>query len=89
MQNVQTTNSCDTLHYQHLGPFETFGKINDVTFYLDLPSQMRIHLVFHVNLLEPYSLSFMPIHMVSFPTHVQLVDGQQYQVGGILDSKIM
>ena len=43
-----------TLNYRQLGPFCINGKINDVTFRLDLPSQLRIHPVFHSSLLEPY-----------------------------------
>ena len=31
------------------------GKINDVTFRLDLPPHMHLHPVFHVSLLEPYT----------------------------------
>ena len=36
-QHIKTTRSCDKLDYQRLGPFHIYGKINDVTFLLDLP----------------------------------------------------
>eukprot|EP00744_Colponema_vietnamica_P021790 GILI01031190.1.p1 GENE.GILI01031190.1~~GILI01031190.1.p1 ORF type:complete len:344 (+),score=93.40 GILI01031190.1:204-1235(+) len=37
-----------------LGPFKIKEKISDVNYRLDLPPTMKIHNVFHVNLLRPY-----------------------------------
>ena len=53
-----------TLNYRQLGPFCINGKINDVTFRLDVPAQLRIHLVFHSFLLNPIrtSLSQIVLH---------------------------
>ena len=52
-RHIKTTRPCDKLDYRRLGPFRITGKINDVTFHLDLPPQLQIHLVFHCSLLEP------------------------------------
>ena len=52
--HIKTTRPCDKLDYRRLGPSHINGKINDVTFRLDLPSQLRIHPIFHSSLLEPY-----------------------------------
>ena len=50
--HIKTTRLCDKLDYRRLGPFRINEKINDVTFRLDLPPQLRIHPVFHSSLLE-------------------------------------
>ena len=62
---------------------------NDATFYLNLPAHMRLHLVFHNSLLEPCHTSLIPNRVVPPPPSVQLVDGPEYEVTAILDSKIM
>ena len=55
--SIKTTRPCYKLDYQHFGSYVISGKINDVTFHFDLPPYMRLHLVFHVSLLEPYTPS--------------------------------
>ena len=74
--------SCEKLDYQRLGPFLITAHINDVTFHLNLPAHMRLHPVFHSSLLEPCRTS-------SIPPSIQLVDGLEYEVATILDSKIV
>jgi hypothetical protein len=41
------------LDHQRLGPFLIVKQINVMVFQLKLLGSMRIHLVFHVSLLEP------------------------------------
>ena len=50
---------------------------------------MHLHPVFHVSLLEPYVCSSIPNRVVPPPTPVQLVDGPEFEVKAILDSKIV
>ena len=88
-RNVKTTRPCDKLDFQRLGPFVISGQVNDVAFRLDLPSHMRLHPVFHVSLLEPYTSSSIPNRSIPPPPHVQLLDGPEYEVEAILDSKFM
>ena len=59
-QHIKTIRPCAKLDYQRLGPFSINDKMNDVTFCLDLPSQLRIHPLFHSTLLEPYQTSSIP-----------------------------
>jgi hypothetical protein len=51
-RNLKTNCPCDKLDFHCLGPFSIVKKINDVAFRLELPPSMKIHLVFHVSLLE-------------------------------------
>ena len=66
-----------------------FGKINDVTFRLDLPPHMHLHPVFHVSPLEPYTTSSITGRLTSPPPPVEVSDGTEYEVVAILDSKIV
>ena len=59
-RNVKTTRPWDKLDFQCLGPFVISSQVNDVAFRLDLPSHMRLHPVFQVSLLEPYTSSSIP-----------------------------
>ena len=77
------------MDYRRLGPFRIIGKINDVAFRLDLPPQLRIHLVFHSSLLEPYEDSTILGHIKQPPPPIELEDGPEYEVVTILDSKIV
>ena len=50
---------------------------------------MHVHPVFHVSLLEPYNSTFIPNRVVPPSPVIELVEGPEYEVGAILDSKIM
>ena len=64
------------------------GKNNEVTFCLDLPSHMQLHPVFHCSLLQPCVLSGILNHVMLPPPAIEIVDGSEYEVATILDSKI-
>jgi hypothetical protein len=78
---MKTTHPCEKLDYRRLGPFRIIGKINDVAFRLDLPSQLRIHPVFHSSLLEPYQENTIPGRIIQPPPPIELAH--------ILDSRII
>jgi transposase InsO family protein len=86
-RNVKTTRPCAKLDYQRLGPFVISAQINDVAYRLDLPSHLRLHPVFHCSLLEPCITSAIPNRVRPPPPPVQLLDGPEYEVAAILDSK--
>ena len=74
------------MDYRRLGPFRIIRKINDVTFCLDLPPQLRIHPVFHSSLLERYQGILNRI--TPPPAPIELEAGPEYEVVAILDSKL-
>ena len=86
---MKTTRPSAKLDFQRLGPFVISHQVNDVAFHLDLPSHMRLHPVFHVSLLEPWTSSSIPNRVIPPPPPVQLAEGHEYEVEAILDSKVI
>ena len=88
-RHIKTTRPCDKLDYRRLGPFRISGKVNDVTFRLDLPPHLRIHPVFHSSLLEPYKANTIPDRVTPPPPPLELDAGPEYEVVVVLDSKFV
>ena len=87
--NIKTTRPCSKLDYQRFGPYMITGKISDVAFRLDLPPHMHFHPIFHVSLLEPYTTSSILSRLTTPPPPVEFLDGPEFEVAAILDSKIV
>jgi hypothetical protein len=51
-RNIKTTRPSDKLDYKKLGPFKIVRNIKNVSFELQFPPTMKIHLVFHISLLK-------------------------------------
>jgi hypothetical protein len=51
-QNIKTKQPCNKLDYKKLRSFRIREKIRPLNYKLELPETMRIHLIFHVLLLE-------------------------------------
>ena len=72
---------------KHHGPFKVTRVLSPITYQLELPSQWKIHDVFHINLLTPYHET--DIHGPNFTQPPpDLINGQEeYKVKEILDSR--
>src|ERR1700738_260464 len=71
-------------------PFKVLEVVGEgkLAFRLELPTQMRVHPVFHVSLLEPYRESTLPGRVQEPPLPVEVEGELEYEVERILDSKI-
>ena len=52
-KNIKIKRSSDKLDYTKLEPFKIKKKFKPITFRLTISKGMRIHLIFHILLLEP------------------------------------
>ena len=55
------------LSMRYYGPFQVIDKVNEVSYRLGLPNHWKIHNVFHVSLLRPFS-GDVPTDAVDEPT---------------------
>jgi len=77
------------LDHHFLGPFLIVEKVSSHVFQLGLSIALsRIHLVFHVSLLQPTSSSGIPNRAIDPPSLIELDDSDEWEVHRILDSKI-
>ena len=68
-QNIKTTCPSNKFDYWKLGPFKVINQISNNTYQLELPESLsRLHPVFNINLLEPYTLP------LTFPDCIQQCD---------------
>jgi hypothetical protein len=88
-RNLKTNRPCDKLGFRRLRPFLVVKQINDITFHLELPSSMKIHLVFHVSLLKLYKESSILSRFQLLPPRVEIEGQEEFEISEILDSRII
>ncbi len=87
-RNLKTCQLSDKLDYRCLGPFRVSKQVNEVAYRLDLPAFMKIHLMFHVSLLEPYRESTIPRQLPAPPPPIEINKKEEFEVSKIIDSHI-
>jgi hypothetical protein len=88
-RNLKTNCPCDKLDFRCRIFFSVVKQIKDVAFCLKLPPSMKIHLVFHVSLLEPYKESSISAKFQVPPPPIEIEGQEEFEVLEILDSRII
>lgn len=88
-EHIRSTRPAPKFAEKYLGPFTVLEQVGSLSYKLSLPDYMsRIHPVFHVSQLEPYTENIIPNRVQSPPPPIE-VDGEpEYEIAEILDSKI-
>ncbi|TPX39056.1 hypothetical protein SeLEV6574_g07443 [Synchytrium endobioticum] len=84
-KNVRTERPTKKLEYRWMGPCRVKKQISSVNYEVELPSNLRIHNVFHVSLLKPYIQPSDPSRKVSKPPPIRIEDEEGYIIKDILD----
>ncbi|TPX33406.1 hypothetical protein SeLEV6574_g08385 [Synchytrium endobioticum] len=84
-KNVRTERPTKKLEYRWMGPYRVKKQISSVNYEVELPSNLRIHNVFHVSLLKPYIQPSDPSRKVPKPPPIRIEDEEGYIIKDILD----
>jgi transposase InsO family protein len=76
-RNLATYRPSWKLDHQRMGPYKISEKVNEVTYRLTLPPELKIHDAFHVSLLEPYVPNQLP-NRVSIPPPPELINDLEH-----------
>jgi hypothetical protein len=73
------------LDYRKLGPFPILKKFSPITYKIELPKSVQVHLVFHISLLEPTYKDPNPKRNVPPPPTVIVNSEVEWEVKEILN----
>jgi hypothetical protein len=85
---IETTRPSKKLDFKRLGPFQIIESLNATSFRLQLPTEMKIHPVFHCSLFEPYNPSKIANRRTPPPQPVIVENSTKYVVKKILATRI-
>uniref|UniRef100_A0A803K5R9 Gypsy retrotransposon integrase-like protein 1 n=1 Tax=Xenopus tropicalis TaxID=8364 RepID=A0A803K5R9_XENTR len=86
-RNLRLSCPSKKLGQRFMGPFPILEQINSVTFKLKLPTNLRIHPVFHVSLLKKVVENPFPGRIGAPPEPVTVQGVEEFEVQAILDSR--
>ena len=87
-RNIRTTRPSKKLDQRRMGPYSIKAIVGPRAYRLDLPLNLKIHPVFHVNLLEPMAYdSPIPGHIIPEPPPVEIEGSPEWEVAEVLDSR--
>ncbi|SAL94853.1 hypothetical protein [Absidia glauca] len=87
-KHIRTQRQTGKLDHRRLGPFRILQSIGSRSFKLALSPTMKLHPVFHVNLLEPYHQDEIPGRPTEPLPPVTVNAHQEYEVDYIVGSRI-
>lgn len=86
-RNLRTLRPQKKLDWKNIGPLEVLEAVSPHAYKLRLPAAMRIHPVFHVNLLRPAEDDPQPGQRPAPPPPVEVDGAEEFEVQEILDSR--
>jgi hypothetical protein len=87
-RNLKTRRPFKKLDWKNIGPFEIIEPIETRAYRLALPEIMKIHDIFHVNLLEPASTDPLPGQAISNLLPVEIDGEKKWEIKAILSSRV-
>ena len=86
-RNIRTTRPQKKLDWKFLGPYKVAKVVSPYAYRLELPASMKVHPVFHVNLLRPAATDALPEQRQEPPPPVEIEGVEEWEVQDILDSR--
>jgi hypothetical protein len=88
-RNLQTERPARKLDYKRVGPFIITEKVGTRSFRLKLPNSMKVHPVFHVELLERVRPDVILGRPIKSPPPLVIAGQEEWEVEAILNSKLV
>ncbi|KAL9567590.1 hypothetical protein ACKAV7_008354 [Fusarium commune] len=86
-RNIKTLRPQKKLDWKNIGPLKITKVISPYAYRLDLPASMKIHPVFHTNLLRPAATNPLPGQNPDLPPPIEAEGVEEWEVEDILDSR--
>lgn len=86
-RNLRTLRPQKKLDWKNIGPLRIEKAVSPYAYKLELPASMRVHPVFHVNLLRPAENDPLPGQRPAPPPPVDVDGAEEFEVEEVLDSR--
>ncbi|KAF6523243.1 hypothetical protein HZS61_011742, partial [Fusarium oxysporum f. sp. conglutinans] len=86
-RNIKTLRPQKKLDWKNIGPLKITKVISPYAYRLDLPASMKIHPVFHTNLLRPAATDPLPGQNPDPPPPVEVEGVEEWEVEDVIDSR--
>ena len=86
-QHIWTKRPSKKLDHKNIGPLRIEKAIGNTAFRLELPPQIKVHLVYHIGLLECYRDSKNPTRIQTVPEVEEIDRELNWEVREIVDSR--